>query len=103
MLTQKRAAELAALQPLLEEQYQIHTERLAAWTAQASSGQDMDPATTAALMATCRKTLADLASALRHLAEGRYGDCECCGQPIPVERLQILPQARRCVPCQQRP
>lgn len=25
--------------------------------------------------------------------------CELCGRPIPQERLEILPQTRRCVEC----
>jgi RNA polymerase-binding protein DksA len=29
-----------------------------------------------------------------------FGLCEECGEPIPVERLMILPDATHCVPCQ---
>ncbi len=32
--------------------------------------------------------------------DGRFGICEECGQPIPPERLMIVPEARLCVPCQ---
>lgn len=28
------------------------------------------------------------------------GCCEECGEQIPPERLAVLPNARRCVPCQ---
>ena len=27
--------------------------------------------------------------------------CETCGKPIPAERLELFPQTRLCVPCQQ--
>ena len=33
-------------------------------------------------------------------AEGAYGLCEDCGQPISAERLHALPNATRCVRCQ---
>jgi predicted RNA-binding Zn-ribbon protein involved in translation (DUF1610 family) len=29
--------------------------------------------------------------------------CEACGKPIPVERLELFPQATRCAACQDRP
>ncbi|MEW6582825.1 MAG: TraR/DksA C4-type zinc finger protein [Actinomycetota bacterium] len=36
------------------------------------------------------------------LAAGRYGLCVDCGAPIPERRLEALPDALRCVPCQSR-
>lgn len=39
--------------------------------------------------------------ALARLAEGGYGLCEGCGTSIPVERLEIFPQATTCVTCKQ--
>ena len=87
----------AALAAALEEQYQLRTTQL---TQLVTAARRDDP-TTAATMAACRQALADIARALRHMAEGRYGDCEGCGQPIPQQRLEVLPQARFCVPCQQ--
>ncbi|MCL6637645.1 MAG: TraR/DksA C4-type zinc finger protein [Alicyclobacillus sp.] len=38
--------------------------------------------------------------ALQALAEGTYGTCQRCGQPIPVERLEANPVATFCVQCQ---
>ncbi len=40
--------------------------------------------------------------ALAKMDEGTYGRCESCHAPIPVARLEALPYARRCVPCQER-
>lgn len=37
--------------------------------------------------------------ALRRLDEGTYGICAACGGPIPYERLEAIPHARRCVGC----
>ena len=39
-------------------------------------------------------------AALRALREGRYGICEDCARPIDLERLQVAPQATRCINCQ---
>ncbi|HEY8417068.1 MAG TPA: TraR/DksA C4-type zinc finger protein [Limnochordales bacterium] len=38
--------------------------------------------------------------ALARLADGTYGLCEQCGQPIPQARLEAMPAATRCAPCQ---
>jgi len=39
--------------------------------------------------------------ALDRVRSGDYGVCLACEQPIPSKRLQALPWARYCVPCQQ--
>jgi RNA polymerase-binding transcription factor DksA len=36
----------------------------------------------------------------RALEEEEFGLCEECGEKIPEERLMIMPEATRCVPCQ---
>jgi len=38
-------------------------------------------------------------AALVRLDEGRFGDCEECGETIPKARLEALPYARYCVNC----
>lgn len=40
--------------------------------------------------------------ALERLAQGKYGNCEDCGEEIPRERLKFRPEATRCVSCQAR-
>jgi DnaK suppressor protein len=35
--------------------------------------------------------------ARRALAEGTYGRCVVCGEPIPPERLEAMPEAIRCI------
>lgn len=37
--------------------------------------------------------------ALERLDNGTYGDCEDCGEAIPIERLRALPHTTRCVSC----
>jgi DnaK suppressor protein len=53
----------------------------------------------AALLAQARGHLTAVDEALRRLAEGGYGRCEVCGQPIAPERLAARPTATRCVAC----
>ncbi|MEV4539483.1 TraR/DksA C4-type zinc finger protein [Asanoa sp. NPDC049518] len=53
------------------------------------------------LTATAREALAETAAALKRMNDGTYGTCQHCGQDIPLERLEILPTTRFCVPCQQ--
>ena len=40
--------------------------------------------------------------AMQRKAEGRYGICEECNQPIPKERLEARPEAVLCIDCQRR-
>ena len=53
-----------------------------------------------------RRRLADksqqLAEALERVHQGTYGICQSCGRGIPRRRLQALPTATLCVPCQER-
>jgi RNA polymerase-binding transcription factor DksA len=43
--------------------------------------------------------LADTENALTKISAGTYGRCEVCGKAIEPARLEILPQARRCMNC----
>lgn len=53
-----------------------------------------------ALTVGAETALADVLAALRRMDEGRYGVCERCQRGIDVERLEVLPQAALCLPCQ---
>lgn len=43
-----------------------------------------------------------LTAALERLDDGTYGACTECGRAIHAARLAALPEADRCVPCQER-
>jgi DnaK suppressor protein len=49
-----------------------------------------------------QERLGRLALAREALAKGVYGACVDCGEDIPERRLEALPDALRCVPCQSR-
>lgn len=43
----------------------------------------------------------DIDAALLRIAEGSYGECSDCAEPIAGERLAVYPTARRCIVCQE--
>lgn len=45
---------------------------------------------------------AQVVQALGRLDDGSYGTCVDCGQQISAARLQVRPEAARCVECQAR-
>jgi DnaK suppressor protein len=44
--------------------------------------------------------LGEVSRALQRLRAEEYGHCSDCGNPIPFDRLQVEPQAQRCVACE---
>ena len=87
---------------ILEEQFHRHTGQLSELTLcthQPDRG-GYDEETLVGLIVSSRQALAETAEALRRMAEGTYGTCQRCAVSIPLERLETLPHARFCVPCQ---
>jgi DnaK suppressor protein len=66
---------------------------------QASDSYDKDLANS--LSEAERGRLASVEHALQRVDDGVYGLCDTCYKPIPLARLQVLPFAKLCVPCQQ--
>ena len=52
------------------------------------------------LLAQAQQQLENIQAALQRLNEGSYGLCAACGEPIPPDRLDVLPYACLCVRCQ---
>lgn len=69
--------------------------------AKAAQGIDLQERS-ATLRRIIGEELGKLHLALRQMERGEYGRCRECGQPIPEERLEVLPHATLCVPCQSR-
>jgi len=44
--------------------------------------------------------IAEVRAALRRIADGTYGVCTDCGEPIDLKRLLALPAAAHCADCQ---
>lgn len=51
------------------------------------------------MLAECEATLDQVDAALARLADGSYGLCATCGEPIPEERLAVAPAAVFCGRC----
>ena len=51
------------------------------------------------LRALSRQRLDDIDAAVRRLDAGAYGACRSCRRPIPVVRLEAVPEATQCVSC----
>jgi RNA polymerase-binding transcription factor DksA len=57
----------------------------------------------AAHRGSIERTLEEVRLARQRLAEGRYGTCASCADPISEGRLQLRPWATRCTRCAERP
>jgi DnaK suppressor protein len=51
------------------------------------------------LLDGAQRDLAALDRAAHRLADGTYGHCLTCGDPIAAERLDALPAAETCIAC----
>ncbi len=92
---------------------QTNRDRLARRLEQLEAGLDVEPdpirddfdpliqehTKNVALAQQFEKQLKTIDQALEAADRGEYGICKRCGQPIPPERLRVLPEARLCVRC----
>jgi DnaK suppressor protein len=87
----------------LQAQFERHADELTILTMHSAAPEHhgLDPQTIAVLIDSTRQALADTTEALKRIRSGTYGRCERCRRDIPAERLELLPHARFCVPCQQ--
>jgi DnaK suppressor protein len=103
LLTQERHAVLDRL-AALERDFSAIIE--ASGHANADDEHDPEGATiaferqhVAALLDQARDQLAAVDAAIGRLADGQYGRCERCGQPIAPARLAARPTATTCISC----
>ena len=89
------------LRGMLEEQFALHTARLTELTLaeRLPDHGGHDRRTLEVLTGASRQAVRDAARALQRMAEGTYGRCENCHQPIPLGRLRAVPDARYCTRC----
>ncbi|MFW6596959.1 TraR/DksA family transcriptional regulator [Propionibacteriaceae bacterium Y2011] len=55
-----------------------------------------------ALAAYASEAINQTRLALQKMAQGTYGQCDNCGQPIGKGRLQVYPRATLCMTCKER-
>ncbi|MGY4718899.1 TraR/DksA family transcriptional regulator [Naumannella huperziae] len=104
-LAERRAALRALLESHADETERIRSDR----DAEYDDEHDPEGSTLSAgwqlLDGLQRKELREIAevdAALARLADGSYGICAGCGEPIPRDRLRARPAATRCVACASR-
>ncbi len=100
------AAQLAAVRTELEQQRSFRVEQIEEVEVDAAealaAGDDARLQVTRSLFMAAEAALQEINAALARLDHGTYGTCERCHQPIPIERLEVLPTSRSCTPCQAR-
>lgn len=100
------AAQLATVRTELEQQRAFRVEQIEAVELDAAealaAGDDARLQVTRSLFKTAEAALQEINAALARLDDGTYGTCGRCEQPIPIERLEVLPTSRSCTPCQAR-
>jgi len=105
---QELQAEIAGLTADISEAESAIAERLGDAVGDAGDDQADTGAKTfqreheLALTQNARELLELTERALARMAEGSFGVCESCGQPIGKARLQAFPRATLCVTCKQR-
>ena len=97
-------SQLSTLREELDQQRRFRNEQLEELALEAAEGvatADQNRLqVTHALTLAAEWALSEIDSALQRLDEGSYGICERCAEPIPCERLEVLPMSRLCTPCQ---
>lgn len=55
-----------------------------------------------ALDRSIRAEMTQIENTIARIDRGEYGNCEICDYPISLRRLEALPQATRCVRCEEK-
>lgn len=97
-----RLCELRALDAELRErlaaEQSVTTNTFVAGTEAACAAEADDEVI--ALLRHGQEEMRSVQEALDRVAEGTYGECLECGEPIGALRLSVLPEAALCVGCQ---
>jgi RNA polymerase-binding transcription factor DksA len=100
------APHLPSIRAELERQLRFRQDQIGELAADAESGiaagDEARRQVSRVLQVAAESALGEIEAALDRLQNGRYGSCERCAEPIPVERLETLPMSRFCTPCQYR-
>jgi DnaK suppressor protein len=64
------------------------------------ASEDTEQEINSQLAAFESRELLRIDKAVEAIREGRYGQCEGCGKPIPIARLTVLPYTSCCIDCQ---
>jgi DnaK suppressor protein len=99
LLTRKRELE-EGLQRLIEERANVEADDVQDPLDQAIKSSIEDLSIT--LEENEREEYNRIIRALQMIENGTYGTCSDCHQPISEKRLELYPNATRCIACQER-
>ncbi len=100
LLHQRRAAAAARLRSQLEGRSRAeHAREVLLQDSDEPTARDADREVDLAQSDKDTLDLQAIDDALARLAQGRYGLCADCDEPIPLARLRLEPQARYCLEC----
>jgi RNA polymerase-binding transcription factor DksA len=92
---QRRLAELVG--NVAEIDSELRSLLPADWEEQATKLEDQDPLE--GIEKSKLQEIRQIRDALKRIAEGGYGVCAQCGEPIDPKRLKALPTATKCISC----
>ncbi|WP_432118784.1 TraR/DksA family transcriptional regulator [Streptomyces sp. bgisy032] len=78
------------------------TSRLTQLQALDEGGQGADEHLMSVQKSAIERVLKEIDDAFARVADGTYGTCLGCSEPVPPERLEILPYTPCCVACRRR-
>lgn len=64
-----------------------------------TASSEVNVAFTGRLREREQRLLGKIEAALGKIEQGEYGDCESCGEPIGLKRLEARPVAELCIEC----
>jgi DnaK suppressor protein len=96
--------QVPAIQAELDKQRRSRIDQLDELTVDAAeavaTGDECRLQVTRVLQVAAESAMGEIEAALERLENGCYGICARCAEPIPFERLEVLPMTRLCTPCQ---
>jgi len=93
---------LVMLHDMLEEQRRFRIEQLTEAPPPPRTMSEAELEVRETILHGAQLALADVEAALDRMRHGTYGRCVHCGDQLPSERLEVVPQAALCMPCQRR-
>jgi RNA polymerase-binding transcription factor len=97
-----RGEQLAMLRHMLDQQRLFRIDQLTEPTPAPGTMSQPELEVREAVMHSAQLALADVEAALDRMRTGAYGWCVHCSVQLPIERLEVVPQAALCMPCQRR-
>jgi RNA polymerase-binding transcription factor len=97
-----RGDQIAMLRNMLDQQRRFRVDQLTEPAPPPGTMSQPELEVREAVLSSAQLALADVEAALDRMRSGTYGRCVHCGRQLSIDRLEVVPQAALCMPCQQR-